>query len=360
MTQETNIQAKPQRSSNLELYRIICMLMIVAHHYVINSGLAAPDGVMMQNLHSANSLYYWLFGVWGKTGINCFMLITGYFMCKSQITLRKFLKLMLEVYLYKLVICAIFMIAGYEHLTGTRILQLVLPFWGFNQNFTSCFIGFWLTIPFWNILVRNMTQRQHLLLTGLLLLYYSVMAMLPPFEISFNYMTWFGVLYLVASYIRLYPHPIFENRRFWGCATFLTVGMAMLSVVVPELLFGKGMLFMVSDANKPLALAVAVVSFLWMKNLPVPQSKWINRIGGSTFGVLLIHANSDAMRQWLWHDTIDCVRHYDMPLAQTVAYSVGSVAVIFTVCILIDRLRIRLLEEPVFKWMDSKENERDK
>ena len=32
------------RDSNLELYRIIMMLLIVAHHYVINSGL---DAVIM-------------------------------------------------------------------------------------------------------------------------------------------------------------------------------------------------------------------------------------------------------------------------------------------------------------------------
>ena len=31
-------QAK-QRNSNLELYRIIVMLLIVAHHYVVNSGM---------------------------------------------------------------------------------------------------------------------------------------------------------------------------------------------------------------------------------------------------------------------------------------------------------------------------------
>lgn len=30
---------KPPRSSNLELYRIIVMFLIVCHHYVVNSGL---------------------------------------------------------------------------------------------------------------------------------------------------------------------------------------------------------------------------------------------------------------------------------------------------------------------------------
>lgn len=81
-----------QRSSNLELYRIICMLMIVAHHYVVNSGLTSADGPLLTDYTSSNSIFLSLFGAWGKTGINCFLMITGYFMCASKITTRKFVK----------------------------------------------------------------------------------------------------------------------------------------------------------------------------------------------------------------------------------------------------------------------------
>lgn len=41
------ITVKKVRDSNLELYRIIVMLLIVAHHYVVNSGLL---DVMLQNV----------------------------------------------------------------------------------------------------------------------------------------------------------------------------------------------------------------------------------------------------------------------------------------------------------------------
>lgn len=61
------------RRSNLELYRIIVMLLIVTHHYVVNSGLM---DVMSENPASFRSLYLYLIGMWGKTGINCFVLIT--------------------------------------------------------------------------------------------------------------------------------------------------------------------------------------------------------------------------------------------------------------------------------------------
>lgn len=106
--------AKKPRSSNLELYRIICMLMIVAHHYVVNSGVTGP---LKTDFTSGNSIFLTLFGAWGKTGINCFLMITGYYMCTSQITLRKFVKLMGQIYLYKWLLFPILLIAGYESLS---------------------------------------------------------------------------------------------------------------------------------------------------------------------------------------------------------------------------------------------------
>ena len=105
MTTASVMGGKKIRRSNLELYRIIVMLLIVAHHYVVNSGLT---DVMAEDPLSSKSLYLYMLGMWGKTGINCFVLITGYFMCRSHITLRKFLKLFLEIMFYKIVIWAIF------------------------------------------------------------------------------------------------------------------------------------------------------------------------------------------------------------------------------------------------------------
>lgn len=100
------------RSSNLELYRILIMLLIVAHHYVVNSGLF---DVMNEDVLCANTTFFSLFGAWGKTGINCFLLITGYFMCKSNISLRKFLRLILWVVTYNILITVIFIIGGGEY-----------------------------------------------------------------------------------------------------------------------------------------------------------------------------------------------------------------------------------------------------
>lgn len=48
------------------------MLSIVAHHYVVNSGLLAADGVINSNPTAIHSLVLLLVGAWGKIGINSF------------------------------------------------------------------------------------------------------------------------------------------------------------------------------------------------------------------------------------------------------------------------------------------------
>ena len=64
------------RQSNFELFRIITMLLVIAHHYVVNSGIAAMDGPIFADPTAPRSLYLLLWGAWGKTGLNCFVLLS--------------------------------------------------------------------------------------------------------------------------------------------------------------------------------------------------------------------------------------------------------------------------------------------
>ena len=129
MTNQPNI--KQERFSNIELYRIIVMLLIVAHHSIVNSGvmeLVADDPL------SLKSTFAYLFGMWGKTGINCFVMITGYFMCTSHITGRKFAKLLLEVLFYNVAIRSIFLITGYAPFTLKGLLRMFIPLWDISTD----------------------------------------------------------------------------------------------------------------------------------------------------------------------------------------------------------------------------------
>lgn len=339
-----------ERSSNLELYRILVMLLIVAHHYVVNSGLL---DVMNQDVLSTNTTFFSLFGAWGKTGINCFVLITGYFMCTSKITFRKFLKLLLWVLTYSVLITAVFIISGYTPNGVLRMIYEVIPLKSLDTGFTSCFIVFYLCIPFLNILLNNVTKRQHQWLILLLLFIYTLHGSVPKLmSVSMNYVSWFSVLYFIAAYLRLYPIKE-KNTKFWGAATlvsfaFSSIGILLLNHVQAKLGMDAKVQYsymLVQDSNAFLAFTNGITSFMWFKSMKIRNSKLINTIAASAFGVLLIHANSGTMRQWLWIDSVDCVGHFDTPYYWL--YAIGCVLAIYAVCTLIDYIRIKTIETPL-------------
>lgn len=341
---------KNQRSSNIELFRIIVMLLIVAHHYVVNSGLMELDGPIYTNGFSLKSIFLLIFGMWGKIGINCFVMITGYYMCKSKITIRKFMKLICEVYFYRFAIYLIFCITGYSVFSVKALVMMCLPFQVISTNFTSCFLLFYLAIPFLNTLVHALDQKEHQLLIVLCLTAYVFLGTFKFIgEVRMNYISWFIVLYFIASYLRLYPFRKQKNEKYWSLLLIILIILDVASVLCAFYMSIKHntriAYYFVSDSNTLLALLTGIAGFMTFKSLEIPYSKTINWIASSTFGVLCIHAQSDTMRQWLWVDLLDNVSAYQLPWMAL--HAIGSVVCIFVVCVVIDKLRIKFVEEPL-------------
>lgn len=362
MTQNSSISLSSrferERSSNIELFRIVVMLLIVAHHYVVNSGLMNYDGPIYSLGFNLRSVFLLIFGMWGKIGINCFVLITGYFMCRSSIKLKKFLMLLLEVLFYRISIYFIFCISGIRSFSLAGFIKLLLVTRNVSSNFYGCFLLFYLSIPFLNILIDALNKRQHRQLIVLCMVIYVVFGTLKFLgDVTMNYVSWFIVLYFVASYIRLYPDDVRnDDKKLWDISLVLLIIVDILSVLVSfyvSLKTGtKIAYYFVTDSNTLLALLTGISAFMVFKNLKLKNSKWINTIAASTFGVLCIHANSDTMRNWLWKDLLKNIEFYSHPLM--FVHAIGSVIGIFMVCVLIDQIRIKYLEKPLFVLVNKK------
>ena len=323
------------------------MLFIVAHHYVVNSGMMEQ---MSANPFAINSLFFYVFGAWGITGINCFVMITGYFMCKSHITVKKFLKLLLEIEFYRIIIYFIFVITGYQSFSISNCAKAVIPVRIVSDGFGSAFIIFFLTIPFLNVLLHNLSEKMHLRLIVLCLFLYTFLSTVPGFGVAMNYVSWFIVIYFIASYIRLHPKNVFENTIVWGVASLLSIVVSVISIIAC-LRIGLSQYYFIADSNKILAVITAFCSFMFFKNVKIPYIKFINVVASASFGVLLIHANSDTMRQWLWKDTLQNAVVFNTQCCYL--HFLVSVLGIYIICTCIDLLRIYLLEKPFFRFYDK-------
>lgn len=346
--------AAPPRHSDLELFRIVTMLLIIASHYVSNSGLIDPGGPIFAQPLAPRSLFLLIFGAFGKVGINCFVLITGYFMCTSRITAHKFCKLLGEVMFYRLLLLP-FWLTGYEPFTPGALVQALLPVTEVGTEFVQCYLLFYLCIPFLNILLHHLSETAHLRLIALGGFIYIVFGTLR--RVQMNYVSWFIVLYFIAAYLRLYPRRIQRRTALWGGLTLAALVLSALSVIFwtwlgvqqqkNNAVFSYTLLY---DSSAILAAATALCAFLFFKSLRMRPSRLINTIAATTFGVLLIHANSDAMRRWLWQDLLHVIDAYSSPFC--VLHAFGSILAVFAACSLLDLLRIRFLERPFLQQTD--------
>ena len=345
--------AEKKRSSNIELFRIILMLMIVAHHYYANSGLR---NVIIEQPRTFNSMFVLALGAWGKVCINCFVLITGYYMSRSEATLRKFLKLLLQIEFYQVGFYLIFVLAGIQKFSSKNFLSALLPVKTVDRGFVACFLLFYLLIPFLNAMLKNLSRKAHFALVSVLLLIYTVMGTIPFFSVNFNYVTWFSVVYIVGAYLRYYGDSLrFPGRRpgLW-LAVSLAVSTAsvLIRAWISPVTGNNQYLYFINDSNKILAVITAVCALMFFRKLDIPCSRFINTVAKGSFGVLLIHAHNGKIRSLLWKKLLKNTTVFKKSPNLVVPHMLLSVLLVYTACTIVDLLRIRFAETPFFRFYD--------
>ena len=334
------------RYSNIELLRIIAMLLIIAHHLVVHSGLLAQFGPIYSNPTELKSQCILILGAFGKTGINVFVLISGYFYAKKEFLFEKYVKLFFEVLFYRVLIHIIFLCAGFEYFTFLDYIKIVIPFSTIGTLFIDSYLAFLLFIPFLSKLVSAMNQKQHRNLVLLLLTLFSLLGNFkaPGIRISImNYLSWFIVLFFVGSYIRLYPHKLFSNIKYLLVSTISLLLLCCASILFCWHNKWSDPYYFVSDSNMPLAFLLGVSLFLFFEAIRIPYNKFINTLAAGTFAVLLIHDHSATMQRWLWQDLLNIKSYYEAPF-----YYLFIIPAIYILCSTIDQIRIHYLERRLF------------
>lgn len=344
-----------ERDSNFELFRIVLMLLIVAHHYVVNSGISQLYDF---NHITGNMIFLQLFEFAGKIGINCFVFITGYFMIKSQFKFRKLLKLYLEIKFYRWVLYMLFVISGYETFSVMGMIKPIFNIaYDVGAGFIGTFVFLYMLIPFINTMLLNLNQRLHLILIGILIFLYTIISTFLLYD-TYSNLGWMITTYTIAAYVRLYPCRWFEKKNLYVWSTIISVVLSWMSILVVDFVGSKvgftNYYYMVANEHKFLAFVSSFSLFMLFKNIKIKQNRVINTIAASTFGVLLIHANSDAMRRFLWQDVLHNKSYYNSPFL--VVHAILSVILVYIVCICIDQVRIHMLEKPLFRYIEQRKN----
>ena len=338
------MNAKNTRSSNIELLRICSMVMILFLHLF-------NQGKILDSTQPDTVNYYIVWTVEGIcfVSVNCYMLISGYFLWDSKFKWSRLIKLYFEIIFYTVILAAVSVGTGLEQLSLKNIVSL-LPIVSRKNWYVTVYFGVYLISPLLNAGIRNMPQKalKSLLLIGGIL--FSVVPTVFFYNDQFNVISgysiiWFAYLYMCAGYMSKYKVKISGAPKIVTLFLILILPLSKFAVDYLGKTFTvlgpySNVLYKYNSLPVLLSSLAVFSCFLSIDIKNVQLSKVINCIGKTTFGVFFAHSFF-MLRDHLWTG-LGSLKFIDSLVL--VPYSLLLVIIVFTAFSLFDLLRIKLFE----------------
>lgn len=307
------------RQANIELLRIIAMIMVVLLHYLVKGEAA----VSLADNFSAINIVLWLIKAICIVAVNVYVLISGYFLLEAKWKISRLVNLWIQVIFYSAGVPMVCLLLGIEEVKQWGLydwVNVLIPVQMEHYWFITAYIILYLFVPALSLGVKHMNQKQHQWVIAGLLLVFSIPKTILPIYIptdKYGYdFGWFLCLFMVAAYIRIYGIPFFDKKgKCFGIYFAAVTGMWLISVVCGTL-SRKGLplayaMDMPYCHNHLLVLIAAVALFYAFRYIQIPQGKVsdvICKISGYTLGVYLLHENLAVKTQWMYWAGIEKVR----------------------------------------------------
>lgn len=310
---ETQI-LKKQRNSSIELLRIICILLIIAHHYSVHGGF----GVFKYDSLNAQQIYIQILSMFGRISCSVFAIITGYYMVNSKINYKKIYYLILEMLFYSFTILIVAYMIKIYPIPFSEVFKSLFPiFWG--NWYLVAYIVFCFFIPYINVMLQRLNQKEFKRLLISLIVVWSVIPTLTHNCWKFSNLDFLGVY--------------FKSQMLIDLATYFREYNSVISVII------------------------AVSMFRFFKNINF-YSCILSFIASSVVGIYLIHDNL-IMRKFIWEVLSPNIKYINSNYIYI--HSILKILLVFMISLIIDKFRIYVLhkylegfEDKIFNFLIKK------
>lgn len=343
--------ANEERNSNIEVLRMIAMIMIVASHAAnyINRGEAWLTG-------GGSLLSIQLLGIGGQLGVTIFVAISSWFLCDANsFSTKKILKLIWSVWSGCVLFCIIDKVFSLKLLDGSDLIkELITPFYS-QYWFVTTYIMFALLEPFLRNYIRSLCQEQLkaicIVLCALVFVYNMVFLSNPGYHLAD-----FICIYVLTCYVKRYRIEILYKHA--GAIAFVSwLGLFILIHVSGKCLnminHGNAIIQIYNRlwSINPIIFTIAIsLLIVFGKNKKCNQR--LNRMAKSTLGVYIIHenlifrgdANKDSL---LWIGFLEFNKWFNDSYWFVLYYS-GCVVLVFFSALFMEMVRSFFLDKILF------------
>lgn len=319
------------RQSNIELLRIVSMIMIVILHADFFS-LGYP------NTGDIDLIPRVFFESLCTGAVNTFVLISGWFGIRPS--KRGFFYLLFQCFFIIFTIYFICVIIGIEapSLGGIRTcLMMGMDFW-----FIKAYIALYLISPALNLFVEKSDIKS---LSIFLIAFYLFQSIYGWFVISTE---WIAGGYSFFSFVGLYvlarTCKRIENKlntipsSCYLLAAYIGVIIIITGIAIIGIYYNQTLSSIMFAYSNPLVIVSSLLLVVWFSRLQI-QSKTINWIAKSCLAVYLCHLHPSVVH---YFKTAVQVLYQNESITLSYLYLGGFVIIVFFTAILIDKLRIVL------------------
>ena len=323
-----NRTIKQIRCSNIELLRIVALLLIMlGHTHLRISPFPRMQDACMEPLSSFGKL---MLSCIATTGVGIFIAISGWFGIKFRVN-------GLAKYLFSVVfiLWTVYGLAIAFHLTDFNMNGILYSLTFYEGYwFVIGYLGLYLISPLLNSFIEHASKREYqivLLSYYLFQSYYSWTTAWYDYYNGYSIIL-FGGIYLTAAYLRKYPIEWLRKH-----AEVLLVGVFLLMTIIAYLSTWKlGHAGRQIRDDNPLVIFAAILLLLSFSKRKF-QSRIVNWLAASCFAVYLIHFSPFVYPYFM--------KYIQLVYSQFdgLAYGIMLILALFSVflaCTLYDQIRI--------------------
>ena len=331
-----------KREINIEVLRIIAMIMVIALHCIMHSLIKENE-----NLSNYNWLLVETLRTLSLVANSIFIIITGYYLIDKKFNIKKVLLLWGKTIFYSILIFVICQLGNMQ----TNWIESIFPVLSGQYWFITASIFLYLLAPVINILVNKLSKNQFKYLLAILLIAYGIIR-----TIFYSSGIFSGlavpvlIIYLIGAYIRKYAN-IKRNgqyllKYFLIAIIFLLVFIVLKVVLYINVIYNINaviknivltMLTAMADFYNLFCIAMTVMLFMKFRTFNIKSNKitkLVNIISPSILSIYLIHENVNIRVLW----TKCGIENYANSI-WLVPYMLMLIIIVFVICLIIDFIR---------------------
>ena len=326
-------------NSNIELLRIISMIMIILGH------CNTYGNFDMQNINGFFNKFIIGNTYLGNLGVIIFIVTTGYFMIKKEIQLKKIILFELQVLFYSIGIYVLFSTVDLLNYDLKELIKCFFPILTEQYWFFSVYIIFYLFIPYINKLILSLTKKELNKYIFLLIIFISIIPTFLSVDILKNEFLQFLLFYSLGAYININIDYFKKNNKvkyiLLLCVLILFIYTSGIIIASNYNVNMLNKIFFFSYRCSILMIIIAVCLVITFLNFKYFYSKILNNISSCVFGIYLIHDNPN-VRNIIWNNVFFGSKFANSNFL--IIYMIITVAIIFLVSLIVELIRKYTIE----------------